>query len=116
MEKETIRSILIFKLTVIHSRKVGELNPLPYPLMLNNCAIHTLILSQTFSIAECEFLLRHAEKFFICESCKAAMQKKIDAAITESAGDFRNCNSLPDGQTGPHQTAKARNSMHVRKK
>lgn len=44
---------------------------------MNGCPVHELIHSQSFSIEEAEFLVRHANDFHVCDSCKFHFEKFI---------------------------------------
>jgi hypothetical protein len=63
-----------------------------------NCSVHKIIVTQTFSIEEMEWLLRHAEEYEICESCKYFFSSAIRERIA------RDCDSLPDRETRPART------------
>jgi hypothetical protein len=62
------------------------------------CPIHSLILRQTFSFEEIEFLVCHENEYNICESCRLILRTAIRERIA------RDCYPLPDRKTGPAPT------------
>jgi hypothetical protein len=65
------------------------------------CSVHHIINSQTFSLAEMEFLVCHAETFKVCAECRHLFGNRI-RAIQTSGTVFDH--SLFTGKTGKKST------------